>query len=57
MEDLLLIAKENSIKESWARNTIQSITEVVSDFENRAKKLNINNELVSLVTKNLRLNI
>ncbi len=57
MEDLLLIAKENSIKESWARDSIQHITEIVSDFENRAKKLNINNALVSLVTKDLRLNI
>ena len=57
MEDLLLIAKENSIKESWARDTIQNITKVVSDFECRAKNLNINNELISLVTKDLRLDI
>jgi len=57
MEDLLYIAKESSIKETWARETIGQIIEVVSCFENRATELNINDSLVSRVGKALRLSM
>ena len=55
MEDLLYMAKESSIKESWAKETIKQITNVVSGFENRAKELQINASLTSRVLKALRL--
>ncbi|RLA71624.1 MAG: hypothetical protein DRG78_24995 [Epsilonproteobacteria bacterium] len=57
MEDLLYIAKESSIKESWAKEMIQNIIGVISSFENRAKVLKINDTLVSRVLKALRLDI
>ena len=57
MEDLLYIAKESSIKESWAKETIEQSISVVSGFEDRAKELKINDSLVSRVGKALRLGI
>lgn len=57
MEDLLYIAKESSIKESWAKEIIQQSIEVVSSFENRAQELKINYNLTLRVLKALRLSI
>ena len=57
MDDLLYIAKESSIKESWAKETIERIINVVSGFENRAKELQINDSLTSRVLKALRLSV
>lgn len=55
MEDLLYIAKESSIKESWAKEIIERIISVVSGFEDRALILKINDSLASRVWKALRL--
>lgn len=57
IEDLLYIAKESSIKESWAKETIQHIIHIVSSFEKRAQELNINEKHISRIFKALRLGI
>jgi serine/threonine-protein kinase HipA len=57
LEDLLYIAKESSIKESWAKKTIQHIIQTVSSFEKRAEMLNIDKKHISRIVKALRLSI
>lgn len=57
LEDLLYIARENSIKESWAKHIIQKTVEVVSDFEERAREIQLREDFIEMVAKDLRLDI
>lgn len=57
LDDLLYIAKENSIKESWVREVIQKTVDVVSEFEQRARKIQLREDFIKMVAKDLRLDI
>ena len=56
-EDLLYIAKESSIKEGLAKKVIEQTKDIVSSFEDRAKKLEINHALTTRVLNELRLEL
>lgn len=57
IRDLLMLAKAADIKQKTAEDIIQSILEIVSGFRQRAEALNIRENLISLVEKDLRINI
>ena len=56
-EDLLRLADNSDIKKSRAIEIIATTTKVVSSFKQRAKKLNIRDDLIDLVSNDLRLMI
>ena len=57
IDDLILLAEAADIKQKIAENIIQSIIDVVSCFRQRAEDLNIREDLITLVEKDLRINI
>ena len=57
LDDLLFIARENAIKESWAKDVISHTVEIVSGFEQRAKSVNLRNDFVKMVSMDLRLDM
>ena len=57
MDDLLYIARENSIRQSWAKEVVQKTVEVVSGFEKRAREIALREDFIQMVKKDLRLNI
>ncbi len=57
LDDLLFIARENSIRESWAKDVISRTIEIVSGFEQRAKDVELRGDFVKMVAENVRLNM
>ena len=57
LDDLLFIARENAIKESWARDVISHTVEIVSGFEQRAKEVDLRADFVKMVSGDLRLDM
>jgi serine/threonine-protein kinase HipA len=56
LNDILEIATLHSIKKSFAKETINQITEIFSSFKNRAKQLDIKKDFISEINKSIRLN-
>jgi serine/threonine-protein kinase HipA len=56
LNDILEIATLHSIKKSFAKETINQITEIFSSFKNRAKQLDIKKDFISEIDKSIRLN-
>jgi len=57
LDDLLYIAKENSIKVSWAKEVIHKTLGVISEFEKRARTIRLREDFTKMVAKDLRLDI
>ena len=57
LDDLLFVARENAIKESWAKDVILRTVEIVSGFEQRAKSVSLRNDFVKMVSEDLRLDM
>jgi serine/threonine-protein kinase HipA len=51
--DLLEIAKLHSLKENLAKEIIEQTIDIFSTFRNRAKELEINEESIGKIEKNL----
>ena len=56
MSDVLEIVALYSIKESFAKETIDKIVEIFSSFKNRAGQLEMKEDFVSKIDKSTRLN-
>ena len=55
-KDLLDIAKLHSLKENIAKEIIEQTIDIFSTFRSRAKELEINEESIVKIEKNLRMN-
>ncbi len=55
-KDLLEIAKLHSLKDNIAKEIIEQTIDIFSTFRNRAKELEINEESIDKIDKNLRMN-
>ena len=56
-EDLLRLAENNDIKREKAMQIIATTIKIVAEFQQRAKKLGIRNDLIDLVSGDLRLDL
>lgn len=56
-KDLLEIAKLHSLKENIAKEIIEQTIEIFTTFRSRAVVLNINEESIKKIEKNLRINV
>ncbi len=57
MNDLIMLAKSADIKEKMAESIIRNVIGIVSSFRQRAEALDIREELIILVEKDLRVDI
>ena len=57
MNDLIMLAKSADIKEKMAESIIRNVIGVVSSFRQKAEALDIREELITLVEKDLRVDI
>jgi serine/threonine-protein kinase HipA len=57
LKDILNLAKKHSIKESVAKEYIEQINEVFSHFKKSAKELDVNEQTIERIYKELRLRL
>ena len=56
-KDILELAKKHSIKESMAREYLEEIKEIFSEFKRKAKELEVKEEIIHRISKELRLSL
>lgn len=57
LKDILQLAKKHSIKESVAKEYLEQIVEIFSQFKTKAKELDVKDETINRITKELRLKL
>ena len=57
LKDILQLAKKHSIKESVAKEYLEQIVEIFSQLGPKAKELDVKDETINRITKELRLKL